>query len=68
MSSQKIYSPFFLKTLSSIFADIAQVFLATAVIPFFFNRDYQQVYIGIILTVASWALSLTIAINVKEAR
>lgn len=55
----------FHQRLSTIFSDIGQVFLATMIIPFFTNKNYNQAYIALLLASVCWAVSLWIT---KESK
>ena len=54
----------FYERLSAIFSDIGQVFLATMIIPFFTNRNFNEAYMALLMASVCWAVSLKI---IKEA-
>ena len=55
----------FYQRLSTIFSDIGQVFLATMIIPFFTNKNFNEAYLALVMASVSWAVSLWI---VKESK
>ena len=54
----------FYERLSAIFSDIGQVFLATMIIPFFTNKNYNEAYIALLVASVCWAAALWV---IKES-